>query len=647
MGRGRKEIVVHKFLAAFLLLTCAAMASTDRIQPANSLQTVDLSTTWAAFSSGVISLSGPLRLNGSSSGYSGLQSPATGSDITWTLPTADGTTGQVLSTNGSATLSFITASGGGGGSGIGVQTVGSLVFDNLKTMSSVLSGSSNVDIAYSSSLAIYVSVNGASSGTDITTSLDGLHWTGRSVTGPFRGVSCSPDLSIFVAVGDSGNIYSSTNGTSWTSRTDPNGGAAYKGVVWSSAASLFVAVSSDGLVATSSNGTSWTARTPSAANDWRAVTYGNGVFVAVGRTSGAANQVMTSPDGITWTARTAAAARDWRSVTYGNGQFAAVDFGSVTTNQIMTSPDGTTWTSRATGSTTYNWSKVLFIPDLGMFGVVDNAGNNVLMTSFDALTWTIKDEPNTSISSFVWNNDKGALVGVNSSNAFVSNFLGAGYGSGSGGNPVTTLSAVGSSPNANAATLTGNTLNLELFDSTHPGVAAASGGGTTNFLRADGTWAAAGGGGSTSGLRAYIGSTISGYGAGSCILFNTNDYTTGSDVSINTSTGRFTFVTAAQYLINFTVRLTGITGTMSSFEFATPQLVNISGTTGNPNFAGQLAFSGLVGTNSPNSGTLSGSVIINASAGAVACVVINTPADATNVNIQSGQDAGYISIIKQ
>jgi len=52
-----------------------------------------------------------------------------------------------------------------------------------------------------------------------------------------------------------------------------------------------------------------------------------------------------------------------------------------------------------------------------------------------------------------------------------------------------TLAAVGSSPNANAATLTGQILNLQPFDSTHPGVVTASGGGTSNFLRADGTWA--------------------------------------------------------------------------------------------------------------------------------------------------------------
>lgn len=53
-----------------------------------------------------------------------------------------------------------------------------------------------------------------------------------------------------------------------------------------------------------------------------------------------------------------------------------------------------------------------------------------------------------------------------------------------------TLAAVGSSPSANGASLSGQQLTLQPFDSTHPGVVTASSGGTTNFLRADGTWAA-------------------------------------------------------------------------------------------------------------------------------------------------------------
>lgn len=45
---------------------------------------------------------------------------------------------------------------------------------------------------------------------------------------------------------------------------------------------------------------------------------------------------MTSPDGTTWTSRASAAHNNWRSVTYGNGVFVAVS-GSGRGNRVMTS----------------------------------------------------------------------------------------------------------------------------------------------------------------------------------------------------------------------------------------------------------------------------------------------------------------------
>jgi hypothetical protein len=62
----------------------------------------------------------PLRLMGSTSGYVGFTVPATAGSTTYTLPNADGTVNQVLSTNGSGTLSWATVSGGGGVTSVGV-----------------------------------------------------------------------------------------------------------------------------------------------------------------------------------------------------------------------------------------------------------------------------------------------------------------------------------------------------------------------------------------------------------------------------------------------------------------------------------------------------------------------------------------------
>lgn len=62
-----------------------------------------------------------LRLaDADSSNYVGFKAPVTvTANRIWTLPSADGTNGQVLSTNGSGTLSWATAGGGGGGSSTG------------------------------------------------------------------------------------------------------------------------------------------------------------------------------------------------------------------------------------------------------------------------------------------------------------------------------------------------------------------------------------------------------------------------------------------------------------------------------------------------------------------------------------------------
>jgi hypothetical protein len=63
---------------------------------------------------------GDLRFADSdSSNWVAFQAPATvASNVTWTLPDADGTDGQVIKTNGTGTLSWITPSAGGGGGGI-------------------------------------------------------------------------------------------------------------------------------------------------------------------------------------------------------------------------------------------------------------------------------------------------------------------------------------------------------------------------------------------------------------------------------------------------------------------------------------------------------------------------------------------------
>jgi hypothetical protein len=74
----------------------------------------DIDLTLTPKGTGTVRTSGTgVRLVGSTSGYVGLKGAAVAGSTTYTLPAADGTNGQVLATNGSATLSWATASGGG------------------------------------------------------------------------------------------------------------------------------------------------------------------------------------------------------------------------------------------------------------------------------------------------------------------------------------------------------------------------------------------------------------------------------------------------------------------------------------------------------------------------------------------------------
>jgi len=117
---------------------------------------------------------------------------------------------------------------------------------------------------------------------------------------------------------------------------------------------------------------------PASASDkeWWDVTFGNGLFVAVGG-SGSGNRVMTSPDGITWTSRTSASDNEWFSVIYGNGLFVAVAR-YCSSNCVMTSPDGITWTSRIAANN--YWYEVTY--GNGLFVAVGSAGTgNRVMTS--------------------------------------------------------------------------------------------------------------------------------------------------------------------------------------------------------------------------------------------------------------------------
>ncbi|MEK8095467.1 hypothetical protein WOC76_23695 [Methylocystis sp. IM3] len=159
-----------------------------------------------------------------------------------------------------------------------------------------------------------------------------------------------------------------TTGVDWTARTGI--AAPWRALTYGNG--LFVATGSGSTLMTSPDGVVWTSRT-FPLSTWYGVTYAAGQFVAVG-----ASSTATSPDGVTWTSRTVPS-NNWYGVAYGAGLFVAVASGG----GVMTSPDGVTWTSR-TPASGGGWQSVTYAA--GLFVAVGVSG--VVMTSPDGISWT-------------------------------------------------------------------------------------------------------------------------------------------------------------------------------------------------------------------------------------------------------------------
>lgn len=114
----------------------------------------------------------------------------------------------------------------------------------------------------------------------------------------------------------------------------------------------FVAVASNRSFASSSNGTTWTGS--STTTGMTKLTYGNNRFVGIQSGSGATVSAITF-DATNWSYGTVPAG-NWQAVTYGQGTFMAVADGSSTG---LTSIDGITWDSQTIGSST-TWADIAF-----------------------------------------------------------------------------------------------------------------------------------------------------------------------------------------------------------------------------------------------------------------------------------------------
>lgn len=190
----------------------------------------------------------------------------------------------------------------------------------------------------------------------------------------------------FVAVGTN-CVMTSADGISWA-QVDTPVSENWKAVTYANG--LYVAAASSGTqrVITSQDGINWTAQdVTNIGGSPTSIVYGNGLYVVAWKSFSAGNKIVTSPDGITWTFRDTGGGKQISDVTFGNGLFVAVTqsaaVGGLAEDRVLTSPDGITWTPSAATSAS-SWRSVTFGD--GKFVAVASGGS--VMYSADGTNWT-------------------------------------------------------------------------------------------------------------------------------------------------------------------------------------------------------------------------------------------------------------------
>lgn len=136
------------------------------------------------------------------------------------------------------------------------------------------------------------------------------------------------------------------------------------------------------------------------ANNWRGMSFGAGLFVAINDSGSTAQGIATSPDGITWTYRTSPIAVAQNCIAYGaSGSSADTGFVSLcaTGTNCISSTDGITWTSRNVPSS-QSWEGLVWNPTIGIWVAVASTGTTTTQTMsasnpFQLSGWTLRTSP--------------------------------------------------------------------------------------------------------------------------------------------------------------------------------------------------------------------------------------------------------------
>jgi len=161
----------------------------------------------------------------------------------------------------------------------------------------------------------------------IITSANGFQWAAQAskVTDLLWGITYGNGL--YVAVGSMGAVVTSPNGIDWTKQNSTVSESLY-GIAFGNG--KFIAVGNSGRIISSLNGVDWVPQQVTS-YELRGVAFGNDTFVAVGL----GGTVLDSATGLSWGQTSLGLQNFFRGITYGDGVFTAVGEDVSTHNGII------------------------------------------------------------------------------------------------------------------------------------------------------------------------------------------------------------------------------------------------------------------------------------------------------------------------
>ncbi|MCA9367939.1 hypothetical protein KC887_06800, partial [Candidatus Kaiserbacteria bacterium] len=219
-----------------------------------------------------------------------------------------------------------------------------------------------------------------STGHELKSTISASTWSGTFASSDLTTAVVAEFKQAPVPAGEfSGRLYSDHG-------TTPVTGTSYtvKAAVGTSTPGVYTTTtnSSDGTfsftIPTSSAPTSWNQASSTEQNNWQAVAFGNGRFVAVSNSG--TNVVMYSTDGVSWTAVNPGLSINPNDIVFANGRFDVVGGGTV---RHMYSYDGVTWHQ---GTLTSVAHFLAYGEDDGVYVAINVNGNTYY--SHDGNSWS-------------------------------------------------------------------------------------------------------------------------------------------------------------------------------------------------------------------------------------------------------------------